>query len=77
MAVEFTECASLNINYDIMGIATISYTILKDSEGWPDVHYEMFLGTRNFRGYVANASMNKIPFTEWYETHVNLVTVTN
>lgn len=73
----FIECSSINLSYDTMGLVTISYTIVHDDPSWANIKYELSAGGQNFKGYVSNASMNKIPFTEWYETHVTLIATTN
>jgi hypothetical protein len=76
MAESFIDCTSLNISYDIMGIATVTYTIVSDEPSWDGVANEIPAGGQTFRGYVASASMTQIPFTSWYETHVTLITTT-
>lgn len=77
MAESFIDCTSLNISYDIMGIATVTYTIVADEPGFENVQNEISAGGQTFRGYVTSASMSQIPYTSWYETHVTLVTTTD
>jgi hypothetical protein len=81
MATSFIECTSLNISYDIMGRATVSYTVVHDVRGivpFPEgTTNNIVAGNRTFQGYVANASMNQIPNTLWYETHVTFIAVAN
>jgi len=71
---QFVECTSLNISYDVMGIATVSYTIVH--EGPTVVPYnQIHAGGATFSGYVTSMSTNIIPRTRgWFETHVTLVT---
>jgi hypothetical protein len=78
----FIECTSMNISYDVMGRATISYTVVHGTKGivpFPEgtIENQVSVGGQIFRGYVANATMNQIPRTSWYETHVTFVGVTN
>lgn len=73
MSTTFIDCSSINISYDIMGIATINFTVLSDSSGWPVLSPSMALGGVVFNGYIANASLNRMPNTEWYETHATLI----
>ena len=77
MAESFIDCTSLNISYNIMGIATVTYSIVHDEPGFAEVQNEIEAGGQTFRGYVTNASMSQIPYTNWYETHVTLVTTTD
>lgn len=77
MAESFIECTSLNVSYDIMGIATVTYTVVSDTPGFDNVENSISAGGQTFTGYVVNAAMNQIPYTTWYETHVTLVTTTD
>jgi hypothetical protein len=71
--VNFIDCASLSINYDIMGIVTINYTIVHDTES-PIVYKHISAGGQSFVGYISNLSTFPVPNTEgWYETNVTLV----
>ena len=73
----FMECTSLNISYDVMGIATVSYTIVHEgavASPWNQVQ----AGGQTFTGYITNMTTNVIPRTKgWFETHVTLITTTN
>ena len=77
MADSFIDCTSLNISYDIMGIATVTYTVVADEPGFGGVKNRIEAGQRTFTGYVTSASVSQIPFTSWYETHITLVTTTD
>ena len=71
------ECTSLSISYDIMGIATVTYTMVHDYPGMV-VQNEVVAGGKTFSGYVTNASVTTIPNTQgWFETHVTLMAMTN
>ena len=73
----FIECTSLSISYSIMGIATVSYTVVHNK---PEFCYTTIIvaGGQTFTGYVTSMNMNGIQGTSgWYETHVSLLATTN
>lgn len=73
---EFIDCTSLNIQFDIYGIATVSYTIVSDE---PGMKYRTTIqaGGQTFSGYVTNISLNQIPGTaNWFENHVTIIAET-
>ena len=78
--IDFIECTSLNISYDVMGIATLSFTVVHN---YPDIsvvskYNEVDAGGQTFTGYITDAFMNAIVRTDgWYETHVTLIATTN
>lgn len=75
--VAFIECTSLNFSYDIMGLVTVTYTMVHDNASLT-VANQISAGGQTFRGYVIDASMNAIPNTQgWYETHVTMISTTN
>jgi len=72
MAVEFIDCTSVKISYDVMGRATVSYTIVSDASGmraYPIVSF----GNRTYDGYVVSVMTNQIPKTSWYESYVTII----
>jgi len=74
----FIECTSLSINYDILGIATVTYTVVTDTPGLEGQLYnQITAGGQTFTGYITNASMQPIPNTEWYEINATLISTTN
>jgi hypothetical protein len=75
-SIEFIDCSSVNVNYDIMGVVTVSYTVVHNKPEF--VTYDSIdVGGVSFDGYVTNASMNPMPKSEgWYETTVTLVSTT-
>ncbi|RKX67064.1 MAG: hypothetical protein DRP42_01450 [Tenericutes bacterium] len=77
--MEFMECTSLQIHYDVMGIATVSFTLVSNKQGLPDLENWRVIeaGGQTFTGHVTNLNMQSIPKTSWFETHVTLVTTTN
>jgi hypothetical protein len=77
MAVNFIDCTSLNISYDIMGIATINYTIVSDTGDLGEIDGILEAVDRTYTGIVTEVSMNQIPNTNWYEVHVTMLTTTD
>lgn len=74
---EFIDCTSLNISYNVMGIATVSYTVVHNVFEFI-TYTSISAGGQTFTGYVINASLNQIPNTDgWYETHVTLLATTD
>jgi hypothetical protein len=73
----FIDCTSLSFNYDVMGLVTVSYTVVHNIADF--CYSEVIIaGTRIFSGEVIDMSMNQIAGTSgWYETHVTLITTTN
>jgi hypothetical protein len=75
---DFIECTSLSINYDILGIATVTYTVVSDTPGMEGKLYNQIIaGGQTFSGYITNATINPIPQTQWYEITATLVATTN
>lgn len=74
---EFIDCTSLSVSYNVMGIVTVSYTVVHNS--FNIVTYKtVTAGGQTFTGYIMNASMNQIPNTEgWFETHATLIATTD
>ena len=73
----FIECTSLNINYNIMGIATVSYTIVQDTYDTNNVTTSITAGGQTFSGYITDISVAPIPRTNWFEVHVTLIATTD
>jgi hypothetical protein len=74
---EFIDCTSLNVSYNVMGIATVSYTVVHNSAQFV-TYNSISAGGQTFTGYVVNASVDQIMNTSgWFETHVTLVATTN
>jgi hypothetical protein len=70
---EFIDCTSVSINYDVMGIATVSYTIIADTPGIK-AYDNVSIGDKTFNGYVTNVYAQPVPNTsKWWESHVTLV----
>jgi hypothetical protein len=74
----FIECTSLSINYDVLGVATVSYTVVTDTPGLEGQLYNQIIaGGQTFTGYITNATVTPIPQTNWYEINATLISTTN
>jgi hypothetical protein len=73
---EFIDCTSLSFSYNALGIVTVSYTVVHDTFDFITFD-EITAGGQTFSGYVINATLNQIPQTSWYETHVTLLATTD
>ena len=73
---DFIECTSLNISFNEMGIATVSYVVVHNTPSL--VYYPVIeAGGQTFSGYIASASVNPIPNTTWYESQITMITTTD
>lgn len=73
----FIECTSLSFSYDVMGVVTVSYTMIHNTPSFCYVT-EITAGGYTFSGYVNSMTMKAITGTVgWYETSVVLITTTN
>lgn len=74
---EFIDCTSLSVSYNVMGIATVTFTIVHDSDDFK-TRNTISAGGQTFKGYVISATLNRIPNTSrWYETHNTLIATTD
>lgn len=72
---EFIECTSVNVSYDIMGLATVTYTIVSSDSVPDNVYEQLTLGGVLFTGYLTNRTSQRIQNTDWWETSVTLITI--
>lgn len=76
--VQYYDCSAESISYNIMGIATISYTIISDNPN-PSITPAFSSGGVSFNGVITNYATQIIPKSEhasnggWYSTNVTLV----
>ena len=71
--LEFIDCTSLSIAFDIMGIATINFTIMANSPGIK-TRNSISAGGGTFTGYVTH--VNCAPLlnaSKWYASNVTLI----
>ena len=66
---EFIDCSTLSINYDILGQATISFTVVAANEQPidPNVYTDLTFGGIQFTGYITNLEVRRIEGTIVYE----------
>jgi hypothetical protein len=72
----FIDCTSLSFSYDVMGLVTVSYTMVHPAANFCYTTL-IVAGGKTFDGYVTSMNMNRIQGTSWYETHVQLMATTN
>jgi hypothetical protein len=66
---EFIDCATLTINYDILGQATLSFSVVSRFAQPIDVnaYTNLTFGGVNFRGYITKLDIKRFPGTIVYE----------
>lgn len=75
--MQYFDCEAESITYNIMGIATVNYTIISDSST-PTIFSTFAAGNQIFAGVVTNYVTQPIQKSEygdttWYTTNVILV----
>lgn len=66
---EFIDCTSLSISYDVLGQATVGFTVIA-AEAQPidpQVYTNLTFGGVNFTGYITSLSVRRIAGTIVYE----------
>ena len=78
--IQFIECSSLSISYDVLGIATVSFTVVAnhnevDLSGYTEISptATISVGDITFTGYLTSVQVKPITGTTWYEYSVSLV----
>ncbi len=70
---EFIDCSTLNINYDVRGIVTLSFSVISTSGGLQNVYTSLTFGGVTFNGFITSVDINPIPGTLVYEIRLNIV----
>lgn len=71
--IEFIDCNSLSISYDVLGVATVSFNVVSN-EGFLVNDYTSFMiGDAIYNGYITSVYARPIPFTSWWEFAISLV----
>lgn len=78
--MQYYDCSSESLSYNIMGIATINYTIISDNDS-PTISSTFEIGGTVFKGVVTTYNTQIIQKSEhgnstWYTTNVTLVATT-
>lgn len=75
LELEFIDCTSLSINFDIMGIATISFSIMANTPGIK-TRNSITIGENTYTGYIANASCTPLlNSSRWYTNNITLIAI--
>ena len=75
---QYYDCSAESVTYNIMGIATINYTIISDT-ATPTIASDFSAGGVSFRGGIMSNNTQMIAKSEhskeggWYTTSVTLV----
>jgi len=74
MAIEFIECSSLTINYDVLGLATVSFTVVADNNAVDLDNYKtLSIGDATYTGWITSVTAKPIVSTDWWEYGISLV----
>lgn len=71
---EFIDCSTLSVNYDKLGAATVTFTVVAsqvepiDTQAYTDLTF----GGINFTGYITSIEIRRIPGTIVYEHRYTL-----
>lgn len=76
MSEQFTECEAFSVAYDVLGLATLTYSIMHRAGVTPKIENVIVAGKKTFRGSVVSISVSKVPRTNWYETTVVMIATT-
>lgn len=71
---EFIDCATVSINYDILGQATIAFSVVSRFSQPQDVnaYTSLTFGGINFTGYITKLDVKRLPGTIVFEHIYNL-----
>lgn len=73
----FVNQPSFSVSYNIMGVATVTYSIIHSGASCGSISSSISAGGQSFSGYVTAVSTSNISGTNWFETSVTLVATTN
>lgn len=77
MSEQFTDCLSFSASYNIMGLVTVTYSIIHPLPNPDTIDTSISTGGQIFRGYVTSLSTAQISGTSWFETSITLIATTN
>ena len=71
---EFIDCSTLSINYDMLGTATVSFTVVAAHKepAAASVYTDLTFGHINFVGHITSLEIRRIPGTVVYEHRYTL-----
>lgn len=66
---EFIDCDSISINYDILGVANVSFTVVATQAEPTDTNQytTLIFGGIEFTGHITNLEIRQVPGTLIYE----------
>jgi len=71
---EFVDCAAISINYDALGTATISFTVVSVSaQANPQLYTTLTFGGITFTGYITELEIRRIPGSLIFEQRYTLL----
>jgi hypothetical protein len=70
---EFVDCSALTITYNIRGQATLSFSVVSTRQNLLNDYTDLSYGGVNFRGYINDVSMQRIPGTLVYQFQINIL----
>lgn len=70
----FIDCSSINVSYDLMGIATITFTVISVTpEPTSPSYTSLSFGGVGFHGFVTSVEIGRMPGTLVYELRYTFV----
>jgi len=74
---EFVDCSTVSINYDVMGQATVSFTVVASQSVPidPNVYTTMIFGGVQFKGHITSLEIKRIEGTIVYEHRYTIAAV--
>lgn len=64
---EFLDCTTLSINYEIMGTATLNFSVVSVSKQPIGIYTTLTFGGVTFNGFITNLEITRLPGTVVYE----------
>lgn len=71
--IEFIDCGSLTISYDVLGLASVSFTVVTNDDFLDQEYSTLTVGDLTFTGYLTGVSARPIVGTSWFEWGMSLV----
>lgn len=60
---EFIDCSTINVNYNVTGEATITFTVVSTYTSLNGDYTNMVFGGVRYTGYLTDVTISKIPGT--------------
>ncbi len=70
----FIDCSTLNLNYNELGIVTITFSVIS-VVAQPETYTTLTFGGVTFTGHVTNLEVSRIPGTLVYEQRYTMVAI--